>query len=340
MNTQNSNNSNSLPVTSIGHTKTTVSSFGLGLMGMSDFYGSKASRDDKESLATIHMAMERGITFFNTADFYGTGHNETLLAQAIKGRRDKIFISVKFGVLRGPNGEFFGLDTRPAAVKNFVSYTLQRLGTDHIDLYEPARIDPSIPIEETVGAIADLIKQGKVRHIGLSESSEEQIRRAHRVHPISAVEVEYSLASRVVEEKILPVTRELGITLVAYGALSRGLLSGTLEGKYDPADFRSHAPRFSGDHFTRNQELVRQLAEFAEKRGYSAPQIALAWVANQGKDIITLIGTTKRSRLEENLKAADIRLNSDDMKFLNMLFKAGSISGDRYPAPQMGIVVK
>ncbi|NUM80460.1 aldo/keto reductase [bacterium] len=316
-----------------------VSPFGLGLMGMSDFYGSKATRDDRESIATIEMAMERGITFFNAGDFYGMGHNESLLAQAVKNKRDRAFISVKFGVLRGPNGEFLGLDTRPAAIKNFISYSLQRLGTDYIDLYQPGRIDPSLPIEETIGAMADLVKQGVIRHIGLSEASAEQIRQAHAVHPIGAVEVEYSLATRIAEEKILPVTRELGMSLVAYGALSRGLLSGGLTGKFDPTDFRAYLPRFSGKEFESNQATVKQLNEFAQKRGYTPSQVAIAWVAHQGKDIVTLIGTSKRNRLEENLKASAIQFSSDELRQLDAMFKPGAIAGERYPVQQMGIVV-
>ncbi|MBX7153184.1 aldo/keto reductase [bacterium] len=316
-----------------------VSPFGLGLMGMSDFYGSKATRDDRESLATIEMAIERGITFFNAGDFYGMGHNEMLLAQAIKGKREKVFISVKFGVLRGPKGEFLGLDTRPSAIKNFISYSLQRLGTDYIDLYQPGRIDPSVPVEETIGAMADLVKQGVIRHIGLSEASAEQIRKAHTIHPVGAVEMEYSLATRIAEEKILPVTRELGITLVAYGALSRGLLSGALTGKFDPTDFRAHLPRFSGKEFESNQATAKQLNEFSQKRGYTPSQVAIAWVAHQGKDIVTLIGTSKRSRLEENLKAADIKFSAEDLRLLDTIFKPGAIAGERYPVQQMGVVV-
>jgi aryl-alcohol dehydrogenase-like predicted oxidoreductase len=300
-------------------------------MGMSDLYGSKETRDDSESLATINLAVEEGINFFDTADYYGMGHNELLLREAMKGRRDKFFLSVKFGTLLGLDGEFTGTDLRPVAVKNFISYSLQRLDTDYIDLYQPGCLDPQFPMEDTISAIADLIKEGKVHYLGLSEATSDQIRIAHDIHPVSAVEIEYSLASRVVESKVLPTTRELGISLVAYGALSRGLLSGQPTTTLQPGDFRNYLPRFSTENREHNSQIANELKKFAESKGVTAAQLALAWVLHQGEDIITLVGTSKRSRLLENLMCQNIQLNNEDLAYLDRTFHEDAIAGDRYP---------
>ena len=318
----------------LGSTGPESSALGLGCMGMSDVYG-PADRD--ESIATIHAAMEAGITLLDTGDFYGMGHNEMLIAEALKGgRRDKALLSVKFGALRGPSGSWIGFDARPAAVKNFVAYSLKRLGTDHIDIYRPARLDQDVPIEETVGAIAELVKEGHVRHIGLSEVGAETLRRAAAVHPIVDLQIEYSLISRGIEEAILPTCRALGIGITAYGVLSRGLISGHwTKAPVGQSDFRGMSPRFQGENLDRNLALVEALRKVAEAKGVTVAQVAIAWVAAQGEDIVPLVGARRRDRLAEALAALDVRLDTADLAAIEQAVPKGAAAGDRYNAHQM-----
>jgi aryl-alcohol dehydrogenase-like predicted oxidoreductase len=327
-----------LATRTLGNNGPRVSALGLGCMGISDFYGTKASRDDVESVATIRAAMEAGITLLDTGDFYGVGHNELLVREAIKGGRDKVFISVKTGVLRDANGGFAGFDGRPQAIKNFAAYSLQRLGVDVIDLYQPARVDPTVPLEDTIGAIADLIKEGKVRYLGVSEMNAEQLKRAHAVHPVAALQIEYSLATRVIEKEILPTARALGVGIVAYAPLSRGLLSGGLSGQFAPTDFRAHSPRFTGDNFAQNQTRVQVLNDIAKHKGATAAQVAIAWVLAQGDDIVPIVGTTKRTRLTENVGALAVKLSTADIAALNAQFDDEKMAGTRYASYLMGSV--
>jgi aryl-alcohol dehydrogenase-like predicted oxidoreductase len=299
-------------------------------MGMSGMYG---PADEAESIATIHAAIDAGINLLDTGDFYGMGHNEMLIGRAIQGRRDKLLLSVKFGAMRAPNGMFIGVDGRPKAVRNFVSYSLQRLRTDHIDVYRLSRLDPDVPIEETIGAIADLVKSGHVRYIGLSEVGPETIRRAHAIHPITDLQIEYALVTRGIETAILPTVRELGIAVTAYGILSRGLLSNSQPA---PAgDFRAHLPRFTGENREKNRSLVDALAEFAAGKGVSPAQVALAWVLHQGNDIVPIMGARKRTQLNECLAAVDLKLLPADLARLESAVSASPIAGTRYDAAQM-----
>jgi aryl-alcohol dehydrogenase-like predicted oxidoreductase len=311
---------------------------GLGCMGMSALYG-PADRD--ESIATIHAALDAGVTLLDTGDFYGMGHNELLIRDALRGRaRDEVQLSVKFGAQRGPDGAWLGYDARPAAVKTWLAYSLQRLGVDHIDVYRPARLDQAVPIEETVGAIAEMVQAGYVRQIGLSEVGAETIRRAHATHPIVDLQIEYSLISRGIEASILPACRELGIEITAYGVLSRGLISGHWSRDRRPAqgDFRAFSPRFRDENLQRNLDLVDALREVAGELGVSVAQVAIAWVLARGDDIVPLIGARTRERLAEALGTLEVTLSEDALARIEHAIPPGAAAGDRYPEAQMAML--
>jgi aryl-alcohol dehydrogenase-like predicted oxidoreductase len=321
----------------LGKTGPLASALGLGCMGMSDLYGPS---DRAESIATIHAALEAGINLLDTGDFYGMGHNEMLIAEALAGgRRDNAVISVKFGGMRDPAGNFVGFDTRPVAIRNFVAYSLKRLNVDHIDIYRPARLDPNVPIEDTVGAIADLVKAGYIRHIGLSEVGSETIRRAAAVHPIVDLQIEYSLISRGIETGILKTCRDLGIGITAYGVLSRGLISGHWnKDRKVERDFRAHSPRFQAGNIDRNLALVEALRAVAEAKGVSVAQIAIAWVAAQGDDIVPLVGARRRDRLTEALGALAVTLTATDLAAIEQAVPKDAAAGERYASEQMAML--
>lgn len=342
-----------------------VSALGLGCMAFSGTYGPV---NDTESVATVHAALDAGITMLDTGDFYGMGHNEMLIRQALAGgRRERVFLAVKFGAQRAPDGSWIGFDGRPAAAKNFLAYSLRRLGTDYVDLYQPARVDPAVPIEDTVGAVADLVRAGYVRHIGLSEASAATVRRAQAVHPIAALQIEYSLLSRGIESGLLPELRQLGVALVAYGVLSRGLLGRGADGgsggrgggdagrvghggdgghaghggaaaapsSIRPGDQRGHFPRFQGENLERNLALVEALRQVAAARGATVPQLAFAWALGRGDDVIPLAGARNRSQLADLLGALDLELTAGDLAALERAAPPGAVAGDRYAAAGM-----
>jgi pyridoxine 4-dehydrogenase len=318
----------------LGKTGPHVSAIGLGCMGMSGMYG---PADRAESIATIHAALDAGVTLLDTGDFYGMGHNELLIGEALNGRnRDNALISVKFGALRDPSQGWSGYDCRPVAVKNFLSYSLQRLGAGHIDIYRPARLDPAVPIEDTIGAIADMVKAGHVRFIGLSEVGSDTIRRAQAVHPIADLQIEYSLIARGIEGDILATCRELGIGITAYGVLARGLISGHWsKERSSDQDFRHLSPRFQAKNLDTNLALVEKLRAISHEIGASPAQVAIAWVAAQGRDIVPLVGARRRDRLSEALGALEVTLTPAHLADLAKAFPPGAAAGARYPEAQL-----
>lgn len=312
----------------LGHNGPMISKLGLGCMRMSSIWGGPTP-DEAESIATIHQALDSGINFLNTGDFYGAGHNEMLIGKAIKGRRNDAFISVKFGAIFH-NGQWIGMDLRPLAIKNFVNYSLTRLGIETIDLYQPSRMDGSVPIEDIIGTIAGLIEEGKVRHIGVSEITAEQLQTAHNIHPISALEIGYSLADRQIENDLLPAARALGIGVIAFANTAEGLLTGDLKAPLSEHDYRNHFSRFQGENLIYNLEKVEVLKQMAVNKGCTPTQLAIAWVNEQGDHIMPLVSMSRRSRLPENIAAMDIVFTNEEMNILNTTFAIGALKGGTY----------
>jgi aryl-alcohol dehydrogenase-like predicted oxidoreductase len=321
------------PTRQLGQAGPAVYPLALGCMGMSGMYG---PADERESIATIHAALDAGVTLLDTGDYYGAGHNEMLIGRALRDRRDAALLSVKFGALRAPDGSWLGMDARPVAVRNFIGYTLKRLGVDHIDIYRPGRLDPAVPIEETVGAIADLIKAGYVRAVGLSEVGPDTIRRAYATHPISDLQIEYSIISRGPEASIFPLLAELGIGVTAYGVLSRGLLSGSKPAA--GSDFRANLPRFSGENRERNQRVIDELQSLGAAKRVTATQLAIAWVLAKGATIVPVIGARTRTQLAESLAALDISLTPADLARIEHAIPPSAVAGTRYDAHQMRVL--
>jgi aryl-alcohol dehydrogenase-like predicted oxidoreductase len=335
--TANASNHINLPTRRLGTAGPIVSMIGLGAMGMSGAYG---ARDDEVSLATIRAAVDAGVTLIDTGDFYGSGHNEMLIGRALRQLdRDAVQLSVKFGARFGPGMSWEGVDTRPSSMRTFLAYSLQRLGTDHIDVYRPARLDPDVPIEETIGAVVEMVDAGYVRAIGLSEVGPDTIRRAAAVHPIADLQIEYSVMSRGIEAAILPTVRELGIGVTAYGVLSRGLISDALRsGRLAADDFRAHSPRFQGDNLDHNRALVAQLAAIAAGKGVTVAQLAIAWVLTRGDDIVPLIGTSNANRVTEAIEATQVDLTTTELAAIEAAIPPDAVAGERYAPAQMAIL--